>query len=123
MNSLYIISGKVIKGAKRGKSLGFPTANINIEQVIPEGIYASEVIVDNKTYQAATFIGTAKTFKENEYKAESYIINFDQKIYGKQIRITLFKKLRENIQFSTKEKLIEQMKDDVLQTLSFFSNH
>jgi riboflavin kinase / FMN adenylyltransferase len=123
MNSLFTINGEVIKGVKRGKSLGYPTANIKIEQQIPEGVYVSEAIVDGTIYQAATFIGIAKTFGDTEYKAESYILNFSHDIYGKQITITLFKKLRDNIRFDSEDKLVKQIEIDVLQTRQYFKIH
>ena len=66
MEYLYLIRGKVRSGAKRGKSLGFPTANILLHQKIPEGIYASIVTIKEKAYYAATFIGGAKTFDEKQ---------------------------------------------------------
>ena len=120
MTPLYSITGFVQEGAKRGKALGFPTANVALSEKIPEGIYASHVIVDEKTYQAATFIGSAKTFGETEYKAESYILDFNGDLYTKPITIYLFQKLRENKKFVSKKILIQQMKQDVLDTIDFF---
>src|SRR5690242_18731678 len=96
MKILYAFWGKIKKGKQRGKSLGFPTANIALHKQIPEGIYASTVIVQNKKYIAATFIGSAKTFGEKEYQAECYILDFNQNIYNKWVSIRLLKKIREN---------------------------
>ena len=120
MKSLYEIKGIVKTGAKRGKNLGFPTANIEIDEKIPEGIYAAKVAVDGNEYNAAAFIGAAETFGEKEFKAEAYILGFSGDIYGKQITIKLFKKLRENKRFDNKNQLVEQMKKDVLATREFF---
>ncbi len=122
MKTLFILRGKVKKGKSRGKFLGFPTANINLRKKIPEGIYASIVKIDNKKYFAATFIGSAKTFNEREYKAESYILDFNQSIYGKWITVRLFKKLRGNKKFDSEQELIDQMKQDILTTRKFFGN-
>ena len=114
MKKLFVFWGKVKKGKQRGKILGFPTANISLYKKIPEGIYASKVKVDKKNYLAATFIGSPKTFNEKDYKAESYILDFDKNIYGSWVTVTLFKKIRENKKFSSQHKLIEQMKKDVI---------
>ena len=122
MKPAYLFWGKVIKGAKRGKGLGFPTANVRLHKKIPEGIYAAEVQLTNKTYHAATFIGSAKTFGEKEYKAESFILNFNTIIYGSWITVRLYKKLRDNKQFDSTEELKKQMNNDVAATVSFFSS-
>lgn len=119
MKHLYLFWGKVREGEKRGKKLGFPTANINLKSKIPEGIYASTVKIDKKIYEAATFIGSAKTFGEKEYKAESYILDFNQNIYKEWLSIKLFKKLRNNKKFASKNELIKQIKQDILAVRKF----
>ena len=121
MKPLYVFWGKVIIGKNRGKKLGFPTANISIHKNIPEGVYASEVIIVGKNYAAATFIGSAKTFDEKNYHAESYILDFSGNLYGKRITIRLFKKLRENKKFDSSQMLKKQLKQDILATRRFFS--
>ena len=121
MNTLFMFRGKVRKGKNRGKLLGFPTVNIALYKTIPEGVYASKIKIDNQDFIAATFIGNAKTFNETEYKAEGYILDFNQDIYGKWITIKLFQKLRGNKKFKTEEELINQMKQDVLITRKLFS--
>ena len=69
--------GKVQEGNKRGKGFGFPTANQNLHRKIEEGIYVSVARVHDQNYNALTFIGSAKTFNETKYQAETYILNFD----------------------------------------------
>ncbi len=121
MIPLFIFRGKVLRGKKRGKLLGFPTANIPLHKNIPEGVYTSEVIITGKVYRSATFIGVAKTFGEEDYKAENYILDFNKNIYGKWISVRLFKKLRGNKKFDTQQALIEQIKKDVSNTRKFFN--
>lgn len=118
MKKLFMFWGKVKKGKQRGKLLGFPTANTALHKKIPEGIYASKVKINKKTYSAATFIGSPKTFNEKDYKSESYILDFDKNIYGSWVTITLFNKIRENKKFSSEQELIEQMKKDVIKVKS-----
>ena len=120
MRPLSTFWGKVKKGKSRGKNLGFPTANIALHKNIPEGVYVSEVIIANKVYSAATFIGSAKTFGEKEYKAENYILDFDKNIYGKWITVRLFKMLRGNKKFTSQQALIKEMELDVLAARKFF---
>lgn len=121
MKPKYVLEGIVIHGARRGKTLGFPTANIPLTADIPEGVYVSEVVVDTITYPAATFIGAAETFNEKTKYAESYILNFSENIYGKKIIIKLYNKLRDNIKFSSPDKLIGQMRKDINKVRKFFS--
>jgi riboflavin kinase/FMN adenylyltransferase len=123
MQPLATFQGQVIHGQHRGRDLGFPTANIALTQALPEGIYAAEIILDGKTYCAATFIGSAKTFSETDYKAESYILDFDQKIYDKTLTVRLYKKIRDNKKFESVEDLVAQMHADISAVRTFFSEH
>lgn len=145
-NSLYSISGKVLSGKKRGKDLGFPTANVSLEQEIPEGIYVSEVMFeqdsnldsrsknldsgqarmtkvvgnDRKKYPSVSFIGPAIQFGEDDYKSETYILDFDEDLYGKEISVKLLKKIRDNMKFDSVDELIDQMQKDVEETRKYF---
>ena len=123
MQPLYIIKGVVIKGKERGRRLGFPTANIKLDKNIPDGIYISEVFISDKNYKATTFVGIAKTFHETKYFLESYILDFNEIIYGKEITVKLYEKIRKNIKFASEELLIAQIKNDVEYTRRFFSLH
>ncbi len=109
---MYNFRGIVIKGNQRGKKLGFPTANVPLVEVFEEGIYASNVSIEGKYYKAITFIGNAKTFNETVYQSETYILDFNEDIYGKEIDVSLEKKLRDNEKFTTVEALITMMKKD-----------
>lgn len=120
MNVLFRFRGKVREGKKRGRLLGFPTANVRLHQMIPEGIYVSEVLFEKKRYMAATFIGSAKTFGETDYKAESYLLDFSEDLYGKFITVRLFKLIRGNEKFVSEEELVKKMKEDILATRRFF---
>ncbi len=104
--------GKVKKYNQRGKELGFPTANINLQKNIPEGIYISKSKIGGHQYPSLTFIGRAKTFNEKKFQAETYILNFNEDIYDKWISIELLKKIRENKKFNSAKDLITQMKKD-----------
>lgn len=121
MVSLFEVRGIVKKGKQRGRLLGFPTANISVDKGIPEGIYVSEVILNGDTYKSATFVGIVKTFNENDYLLESYILDFNKNIYGEEIVVRLYKKIRDNKKFDSEEDLINQMKNDINLTKKFFN--
>lgn len=122
MREQYKINGVVVVGEKRGRKLGFPTANIPLYlyKKIPEGIYASTVRVNGKLYFAASFVGSAKTFHKTDVKLESYIFDLNQDIYGKHVIVKLYKKIRENIKFNATDELIARMKLDVEEIKAFF---
>lgn len=120
MKPLHTFIGNVIEGNKRGRVLGYPTANMSIAEAIEEGVYAATITIDKQRYTAATFIGRSKTFDDYEYKLESYILDFDQDIYGKKIQVDVYKQIRGNMKFENKEALIDQMKKDVADIRNYF---
>lgn len=115
------IWGKVQKHNQRGKTLGFPTANINLHKNIPEGIYISKTKIDRKLYQSVTFIGIAKTFNEKRFHAETYILDFNHNIYDKWITVLLLKRIRGNKKFKSAKELVKQMRMDEKEARQFFA--
>jgi riboflavin kinase/FMN adenylyltransferase len=120
MKPTYTLHGVVQHGNSRGKELGFPTLNFPTEHEIDEGVYLSKTLVQNIWYNSLTFIGTAKTFDEQAYLAETYILDFNRDIYGETVTVTLLKKLRGNIKFPSVHELVEQMKTDEKDARKFF---
>jgi len=112
--------GKVRKHNQRGKTLGFPTANINLKKKIPEGIYLSQTKIRKVLYPSLTFIGQAKTFSETKFLAETYILDFNNNIYHKWISVKLLKKIRNNQKFNSAKELIKQMKKDEEEARRYF---
>jgi len=117
---MYKFWGKVRKHNQRGKKLGFPTANINLTKNIPEGIFISRTKIKNKFYPSLTFIGTAKTFNEKNFHAETYILDFNQDIYDQWISVKLLKKIRNNKKFNSADELVAQMKKDEKEARNYF---
>src|SRR3989304_10456832 len=113
----YTFSGTVISGDKRGRLLGYPTANIKLDdndKLLPGlGIYAAEVIVDNQKFASLLSIGKRPTFYDNgEIVPEVYIYNFDKNIYDKKITVNVLEKIRKEEKFSSAGELINQMNKD-----------
>jgi len=117
----YEIEGKVIKGKDRGKVIGFPTANIKTEnEIIPMGVYVSQVVIDSRTYPSLTNAGCRPTFGREDMQVESYIIDFDRKLYGQEIAVRLIKKIRDEIKFKSPEELSLQIRKDLKQAEAYF---
>ncbi len=110
--NMFKFWGKVRTHNKRGKDLGFPTANINLRKKIQEGIYISQTKIKNQKYSSLTFIGIAKTFNEKKFLSETYILDFNKNIYDQWISVELIKKIRGNQKFKSADDLTAQMKKD-----------
>ncbi len=123
------IKGKVIRGAGRGKKLGFPTANIDVCEslVVPgDGVYFGKISISNNDAEELPVvinIGDNPTFGDSKKWVESYILDFDGNIYGEDIRITFLKRLRKEIKFETGEGLIGQIKKDIDDARLFFKKN
>jgi riboflavin kinase / FMN adenylyltransferase len=112
----YRIVGQVGVGAKRGGTIGFPTANLErIETILPPlGVYAVTVALDKRSYAGAANIGPNPTFGEQAVKIEVHLIDFDGDLYGREIGVDFVAKIRETKKFANVEGLIEQLKSDVV---------
>ena len=114
----YFFTGKVVKGFRVGHELGFPTANIeqdNMLKMIPSpGVYAVKVRIEGtvELKHAMMNIGTRPTFNGTQQTLEVYILNFNDDIYGKMISVAFVHKLRNERQFASKEALSEQLVKD-----------
>lgn len=122
--SLY---GPVIKGDKIGRTIGFPTANIFIEQpykLIPsDGIYAVTVEAENESYQAMAYIGQRPTINGMTRNIEVNIFDFNKEIYGQYIKMNFCEFLRHDVKFTGLEALKLQLHKDKEDTLAYFAAH
>ena len=111
----YMLSGKVIDGKKLGRTIGFPTANLEINQqkVIPKkGVYYTNVKINEKIFKGITSVGNNPTVNGQELTVETYILDFSNDIYGKEINIYFIDRIRDEIKFNNINELIEQLKKD-----------
>ena len=122
----YSFSGTVIGGDKRGRELGFPTANIKLssqEKLLPAiGIYAVRVLLNNEKHIGLLSIGKRPTFyNAGELVTEVYIYNFNREIYDEVVTIELVERLRGEEKFNSAEELISQMNKDKENGLKIFN--
>ena len=113
----YSVKNIVIKGAQRGRELNFPTANIFFpeKKIIPKfGVYAGVLVFEGKQYQAIANVGLRPTFGDIDVPLiEIHILNFNNNIYGKMVEFKFLYKIRDEIKFTSKEALIEQISADI----------
>jgi len=117
----YPVIGKVVEGEKRGQTLGFPTANLELsDELYPKtGVYAVQVVWHQKRFNGLANIGTNPTFPAQTGKGgepfslEVHILGFNQDIYGKEIEVSFKKRIRDEARFESPSLLIEQIKKDI----------
>lgn len=111
----FSLSGTVIHGRQVGRTLGFPTANLKYDSdfVVPGiGVYYTVVEYNGKNYKAITDIGYAPTVRNSDFTIESYMLNFDEDIYEKSIKVNFIEKIRDEVKFSSIEELKSQLESD-----------
>ena len=121
------IDGVVVKGAGRGKGLGFPTANLDVcdTLVVPrDGVYFGTVSImedDGSLLPAIINIGDNPTFGISKKWIEAHILDFNKKLYGKEIKIKFLERHRDEVKFNSSEELIDQIRRDAMQARNYFN--
>ena len=121
----YSMIGRVIHGDKRGKDLGFPTANIAIKRTKPPmlGVFAVQAAgLDGGVYDGVANIGTRPVFAGNQVLLEVHLLDFDRDIYGKHLQVNFLKRLRSEQKFASIDQLKEQIKKDIEHARLYFRN-
>ncbi|WP_240903656.1 bifunctional riboflavin kinase/FAD synthetase [Chengkuizengella sediminis] len=114
----YFITGTVVHGDGRGRTIGFPTANIEISEpfVLPKkGVYVVKISLNDKVYSGVLNIGVKPTFYEENITPtlEAHIFDFSEDIYDEEIKVEFLSYLRDEKRFQSVEALVEQIKEDV----------
>lgn len=121
MGHPYQLQGLVTHGDRRGRTIGFPTANLEYarEKVLPAGgIYACWAYLGSERHMAAVNLGTNPTFTPDKQtlNVEAYLLDFNRDIYGEMMRLEFIARLRDELKYNSVEALIEQIGRDVEQT-------
>ncbi len=121
----FSLHGRVIKGDKIGRTIGYPTANIFIEEnykLIPsDGIYAVTVAMNGNTYKGMAYIGQRPTINGMTRNIEVNIFDFNQEIYGQYVTMYFMEFLRHDVKFTGLEALKDQLKKDKDDTIAYFN--
>ena len=112
----YSLRGVVVEGDRRGRALGFPTANVlpDAAALVPgRGVYAGHARVGEERYAACTNVGVAPTFERRESRVEAYLLGYEGDLYGEVVDVTFEELLRPEKRFSDVDELREQIARDV----------
>ncbi|MEX0829522.1 MAG: bifunctional riboflavin kinase/FAD synthetase [Nitrospirales bacterium] len=126
LGRLYRLVSKVIEGEKRGRQLGWPTANLRIppHRLLPaDGIYATLTEVDGECLASVTYIGKRPTFQDGERLLEVHIFDQTLNLYGKDISVSFLEQVRKDMTFSTVDDLLKQMDHDGVQARAIIAKY
>ena len=123
---LYSFSGKVIKGKQIGRTIGFPTANIEIQEplkLLPKnGVYIVKCLINNQVVNGIMNIGNRPTVNGTSQSIEVHLLNFDKDIYGLEITVKMIDFIRNEQKFENLDQLKSQIQNDKIQAIKFFNN-
>lgn len=122
MGRLYSIGGEVVVGNKLGRTIGFPTSNIMIDETMvtpPNGVYVTYCTYNGVRYPSVTNVGVKPTIGTYHKNVETHIFNFDKELYGKTIRVEFLEKTRDERKFESVEALSKQITDDCITARSY----
>lgn len=121
----YKISGIIIEGHKIGRTIGYPTANINVDvndQIPKNGVYAVFTEFNHQIFPGMLNIGTRPTFNLTQVSVEVHLFDFSQSIYDQRISIYFVKRIRDEIKFDSKEMLVNQLNQDEITSRNILSS-
>jgi riboflavin kinase/FMN adenylyltransferase len=119
----YFIDGTVEAGDRRGRTIGFPTANLRTDNELlpPDGVYATTVTMDGVVRASATNIGVRPTFGESRRVIETHLLGYDGDLYGQTLRLSFVQRLRDERRFESLEALRAQIAADVSRATALFN--
>ena len=111
----YYIEGVVVEGERRGRKLGFPTVNLHTGwEIFPKpGVYATYVKLPDGFHGSITNIGVRPTFEESKLTVETHIFDFNDDLYGEEVRVNFVERLRDEKRFESVDKLVAQIRHDI----------
>ena len=125
LSANFSITGKVVQGNKIGSSIGYPTANIEIEnqwKILPKnGVYAVKILLKNQQYFGMLNLGHRPSISDDSFAIEVHLFDFNATIYNEELKIEFIQRIRDEQQFSDLEKLKSQLKIDAINCKQIFN--
>lgn len=112
----FTVGGRVVSSSRRGRLLGFPTANLDIgtEQALPvNGVYVTITQIDDKRLLSVTNIGTRPTFGDSQKTIETHLLDYVGDLYDKELKVSFVQRLRDEKRFASSQELKEQISKDI----------
>ena len=116
LGRLYEVDGEVVDGAHRGRTIGFPTANLDVpaDRLVPaNGVYATWATVDGQRHASVTNIGVRPSFDNGQRTVETHLLDFQGDLYGQHLILEFVARLRPEMRFPSVDALREQIARDV----------
>jgi len=120
----HFLSGPVIHGRERGRTIGFPTANVapRTECIPPDGVYVTRIILADGAYPSITNIGMRPTFAEPARTFEAHIFDFNRDIYGQEVKLEIIERIRPERKFASGQELAAQIAADLQRAKEILAN-
>ena len=123
MGHPHVLSGPVVSGRKLGRTIGVPTANLQMPEAVvelPHGVYACKAVAEGKEYLAVTNIGSRPTVGGHHVTVEAWLLDFDGDLYGKMLTLEFYRFLRSERKFGSLEELQKEIQKNAVQTRKIF---
>ena len=123
MENLFVLTGKIVHGKGLGRTVGMPTANVEVcqPQLPKPGVYATWIVIDNQRYPSVTNIGTRPTVDAESYETvEACILDFEADIYGQEVMLEGIRFLRPIQKFESLQEVQEQVQKDIAEAKTYF---
>jgi riboflavin kinase/FMN adenylyltransferase len=119
----FAVAGEVVRGEGRGRTLGFPTANVAVEnETVPRrGVYVTETMAFSARFPSITNVGVRPTFGGTSLAVESHLIDVDEDLYGERVEVRFLARLRDEATFAGPTELADQLARDHAAATSYFS--
>jgi riboflavin kinase/FMN adenylyltransferase len=118
----YEVRGRVVRGKRRGRRLGFPTANLETNsEILPEGVFISETVRAGRAHPSLTSIGTNPTFGRNRLSVETLLLDYRGSLYGAEVVLRLLRKVRPTKAFPNAEALAARIRKDCAEARAWFA--
>jgi riboflavin kinase/FMN adenylyltransferase len=119
----FAVSGEVVRGDGRGRTIGFPTANIEVdnENIPARGVYITETVAFASRFPSITNVGVRPTFGGTTLSVESHLIDVDEDLYGERVEVRFLARLRDEARFAGRAELADQLARDRAAAASYFS--